>query len=400
MRYGLWIALAAITLVGGSVAARQGLPAPPRAGEDPSGYRLSIISFGATQPYVIGARSVILYGVVRNDGTAPQPASSVILRMYAVTGLDYVEGTTVIRLPALEPGATAQYRWKVQPTEPDAPLVAALALEQEGRLPRVLTLPMQHYARPPSALGAGGPLKPVATAVSGGAMGWLDNGRVRFRALRTDSHTGAAYLWARTPTGWRQALYASPLLEVRAAEGSQSPWWEMFKVQQISAQTQKGRASLRLSGTVGVRWLCTITVEARNGSSILEGRTVLTARRRLALSGLRLATLCFDGASGANQAGQLIGPVPVGSGVAMAVRRGGTTAGLTWPSKTLLGESSANPAGAPIGAEYTMFRPEYLPGGGVPTLEAGASLEIRWRLYALHPSATIRDALKVTLPDR
>ncbi len=389
----LAVALLALTL---DAPARQKLPPRPQAGEGDPGFSLVITSFAPTRAYAVGTNTVTLVGTVRNVGKAALPADTVLLRMFAVNGLEYVEGTTAIRLPAMEPGASNTYRWKVQPTAPDAPLVAALVLDRQGHVPQIRVLPIQHFARSPSPFGNGAPQKPEPTARAASSSGWLDNGKVRFRAVRTDSEVAGGFLWARTPGGWRQAGMVLPLAEVLSAEGAQDPWWEMLKAKRYTAASTPKRAVLGVSGPIGVRWRASVNLSVNAGSSVVDAELYLSPRRPMKLFGLRLARFYAGEGSFGATASETIGPEPIGTGLASAVRWGAVTTGMVWPGKSLFEGWTQALQATPDGAESSVIGVEYRTGSGPALLAEGATVKVRWRMFAFSPSGTVRDALKVS----
>jgi hypothetical protein len=366
------------------------------AAEGPPGYSLTIASFAATRVYAVGTGSITLVGTVRNAGTGALPPETVLLRMYALTGLDYLEGATTIRLPAMEPGASNTYRWKVQPTAPDAPLVAALVIERQGYVPQVRVLPIQHFAQNPTPFGNGTPAKPEATSKASTASGWLDNGLVRLRALQTDSEVAGAFLWCKTSGGWRQTGLALPLIETLSAEGAQDPWWEMLKAKRYTASSSPKRAVLGVAGPIGVRWRASVSFEVRAGSSIIDAEMSLSPRRTMKLYGLRLARFyAGEGSFGSNVSEEL-SLEPVGKGLASAVRWGTVTTGMTWPSRTPFEGWTQSLQPTPDGGEHRVIGVEFRSGRQPAELQPSATIKVRWRMYAFGASSSVRDALKVS----
>jgi hypothetical protein len=273
-----------------------------------------------------------------------------------------------------------------------------LTLEQADCLPQVRVLPIQHFENTPSAFGVGSPPKPVPWAAAAPASGWADNGKVRLRAVHTNSEAAAAFLWSKTPGGWRQVAFAAPMLEVMSAEGAQEPWWEVFKAKRYSAVMDKTSATLTVSGQIGVRWRCSVAYTVRSGSSVVDCAATLSPRHRMSLSGVRLSRMHMgDGSFGATISDE-IQPDPARPGGARAIRWGQITAGMTWPQELPLPGWRASALATPDGADHTLVAVEYKPTDVSATLEAGAILKLRWRVYALNPSSTVRDALKVVPP--
>lgn len=390
------LAVASLILVAAAAMALQKLPPRPQAGEGAPGFRLSLTSFAPTRAYATGLGTLTLVGTVRNEGAAALPAETVMLRMYALAGLEYLEGATTVRLPAMEPGTSNTYRWKVQPSAEDAPLVAALVLERQGHVPQIRVLPIQHFAQAPSAFGNGAPAKPEPTARASSSSGWLDNGKVRLRAVQTDSEVAGAFLWSKTPGGWRQTGVALPLAEVFSAEGAQDPWWELLKTKRFVATSSPKRATLSLSGLVGVRWRASVDLALNAGSSVVDASLTLSPRRPMKLFGLRASRFHAGEGSFGPSSSERIGPEPVGAGLASALRWGAITTGMTWPAAPPFDGWTQTLLPTPDGAGHTVIGVEYRSGPGPVLLEAGATVKLRWRIYAISPSAGVGDALKVS----
>lgn len=379
-----------------SVAGGQKLPPRPQAGEGEPGFGLTITSFASTRAYAVNTGSITLVGTVRNGGSAGLPPETVLLRMYALNGLEYLEGATTIRLPAIEPGASATYRWKVQPTSPDAPLVAALSLERPGHVPQIRVLPIQHFAQNPGSFGNGAPPKPEPSARASSTSGWLDNGKVRLRALHTDSEVAGGFLWTKANGGWRQVGLALPFVEVLSAESAQEPWWEMMKAKRYAASSSRNRAVLGISGPIGVRWRAEVGLSLNAGSSVVDAELRLSPRRRMSLYALRLARLYAGEGSFGAQASETLGPEPIGRGLASAIRWGTVTTGVMWPAQPPYPGWTQALLPTPDGAQYRVLGVEYRAGADPLQLPANATLSIRWRMYAISPSASVRDALRVS----
>lgn len=379
-------------------SANQDVPRTRNAAEGSEGYRLEIASFASTRAYAVGIQSIVLVGTVVNRGQGALPSDTVTLRMHAVNGLDYLEGTTIIRLPAMSPGASTTYRWKVQPIAPDAPLIAALTLERSGCLPEVRVLPIQHFSSPPAAFGTPAPPRPAPAALATGTTGWVDNGKVRARVVGTNSDTAALFLWAKANGTWRQTGLAMPLIELLSGEPAQEPWWEGFKVRRCSAAVTPTQATLTVSGQVGMRWRGSVVLGVRKDSSVVDVTATLTSRRTMLLHGVRTCRLHVGEGSFGSSASEVLDPTPVGSALTAAVRWGSLTTGMTYPAVGLLRDWLVAPAATPDGADYMLVGAEYRANATPVEVQPEGAIRLRWRLYTLSPSSSVRDALKVSLP--
>lgn len=393
----IW-ALAALCPALAPVLAFQTQPRRPWASEGEPGYKLEITSFTATRAYAVGTESITLVGSVRNVGTGTLPAETVILRMYAVTGLDYLEGATVIRLPAMEPGSTGTYRWRVQPTAPEVPLAAALVLERNDHLPVIRLLPIQHFPNAPGAFGTPGPAKPAPAAQASGLSGWIDNGKVRLRIVPTASQVPTGFLWCRTKGGWRQTAVALPLAELRSGEPYQEPWWEVFRASQWSASVTPARAVLTGSGQVGVRWRATLDLTLNAGSSVVDVRLTASPRRNMQLYGIRPTRLYAGDGSFGSAASETLDGSAVTGGVVSAVRWGEITTGALWRTEAPGSGWTYALQPSPDGALFRLLGLEILGGASPATLSAASSFQLRWRLFAVTPSVSVREALSIPPP--
>ncbi len=390
--------LSVVCLLGGAtVSAQRTAPRQPLAGEGSAGFKLELTSFGATRAYAVGVQTITLVGTVRNEGTAALPAETVTLRMYAIAGLDYLEGATIVRLPTLEPDATATYRWKVQPTSPDAPLVAALVLERQDCMPQIRLLAIQHFADSPGAFGSPGPAKPLPAARATTDTGWIENGFVRLKVVPTLSEMAAAFVWRKTPGGWRQVGVALPMIEVLSGEPYQEPWWEALKVKRCSARADSKEASLQIAGQIGVRWRATADCTIHAGSSVMDIRVTLAPRRRMLLHGLRTTRFLIGEGSFGAAASEVLEPSAMGLGIHQAVRWGDITTGVIWPARPPFGDWLQTQQPTPDGADYRVAGAEYRPGAKPLEMSVGSSITIRWRVYALSPSKSVKDCFKIRL---
>jgi len=371
------------------------LPLPDTGAQTPE---LLIESFGPARAYAVGTDSLFLVGTVRNVGKTPLPANTVTARLYNLAGLEYTVGDTAPKLPALEPNASVTYRWKVQPTGPEAALVASLALEGPGLPPTARVVAIPHFADPPSGDNAIVVKQP--TARTGRAETALENTKIRARFALTNANTPVLFLSARTAGGWRQAGVVLPLAEVLSGEGGQRPWWEVFKADEFQPANRKEEAALTIIGRIGLRWRATFDFTLRANSSALDVRLRLSPLRPIKLSGLRLGPfLAGEGSFGA-AVSETLPPEPSGPNVVTAVRWGEVTTGMLWPGAPPLPGWQSAPLPNVEGADYRVMGVEMLSSGPPTPLDPGALVEARARLFALTPSAAAADARRITLPAR
>lgn len=375
----------------------------PRTGQvlgktDPAAPKVKIESFGPTKAFVVGSENITLVGTIRNIGAAPLPADQIQARMSCLAGLDYAEGDTLPKLPALAPGGTTTYRWRVQPTSSSGPLVASLAVEARGGLPEAEIAPLQRFPQPLPAESANAVSQPRAQA--GDETGILENDKVRARIFVSDANVPALFLSAHTPTGWRKAGVSLPLAEVQSGESAQTPWWETFRADEIHAQNTRGEASLHLSGGFGLRWRATMIFTIRVGSSVVDARLLLSPLRPLKLAGVRFVPLyAGDSGFGALVSEELPFDIETKTRVS-AVRSGNMTVGGVWPGAPPLADWTTVSRPDITGADYHLIAAE-MRASGAPTELTPASLtDFRARLFALTPSLSVRDAFKVFLPTK
>lgn len=357
---------------------------------------LRIESFGPVRAYAVGTEGVLLTGTIRNVGQAPLPAGTVTARLYNLTGLDYAEGNTGPKLPALEPNASVTYRWKVQPTGPDVALVASLVLESPGQPPIARIAAIPHFAEPPPRDSASVAKAPTAQVVRGGAV--LENNRIRARFAISHANAPALFLSARTIGAWRQVGVVLPLAEVLSAEGGQRPWWEVFKGSEFQASTRPDVASLTLNGRVGVRWRATLDFTLQANSSVLDVRLRLAPLRPLKLSGLRLCPFFVGEGSFGAAATETLGPLDASPHTLAAVRWGEVTVGTLWTNAPLYPGWRTAPLPGIEGADYRLLGAEMASGSPFESLVAGESVAIRVRLFALTPSRSVEEARRVAPP--
>lgn len=381
--------------------------------------------FGPERGYVVGAESVTLLCIVRNVGTGPLPEKTLRLRCYAISGLDYTTGDTLPVLPAMARNQALAFRWRLAQSGDTGPFIAAVILENTGAtgsvekpqpgggvilvnetntprtaltvVPRLPSAPrMGDRVVPPS-----GP--PQATATRDDA--WISNDQFALRAVRADRAAPLLILSGREGASWRTLANGIPLARVFSGEDGQRLWWEPFRWEQARAQSDKVSALLTLNGTIGARWKATLTLTAIRDSAAINGRLRLTAGKTLRLAGIELPSLLVSPATAtsAKADGSPISltteePILPEDTRIVAARAGGITFGLTWPTATPFPgwHWSSLPGGNPellsvLGAQCLGD-----PRGELVT--SGSSIEITFRLFAVSPSDTLRDALRFLLP--
>jgi len=380
---GSWAAWSVLAL--GCAGAVGGLGvAAPRA-QRPA---LVIEAFTSARAYAVGTDAVTLVGTVRNVGDGLHPADAATGRVLPLAGLDFLEGDTLPRIPALGPGEAATFRWKLQPTSDSAPLIASFTVSQPGGRPLVRLTAVPHFPAPPERDPP--VVSPAPSARAGDDRGTVENSRIRARVQVTPADVPVLLLSCRTPAGWRTAGASVPLVEVHSAEGGQRPWWETLKVREIQAAAARDYATLSLAGEVGLRWRCRVELVAQSASSALDCRLSLAAARQVRLMGLRfLPFLAGEGGPGPRPAQQ--SPPSSAPGLA-AARWGDMTVGVLRPGEPPIpGWSVAALPGVP-GADYLFLAAEARAAEPGTPVAAGAAISWRSRLVALSPSASVEDA--------
>ncbi|HXG24612.1 MAG TPA: hypothetical protein VNJ09_08675, partial [Chthonomonadales bacterium] len=264
--------------------------------------QLHIESFAPARAYAVGTESVTMVAVIRNVGSTALPADTVTASIFCLSGLEYLEGIVSPKLPALEPGATATFKWRLKPISEEAPLVTALTLQVPEQLPVVRIVPIQHFATPPRGDSATVSKRPMAYA--GRGEGVIENDRVRARIVITGSNVLALFLSARTSGGWRQVGVSLPLAEILSAEGGQRPWWEVLRYNSIRTLNGEGIAVLSIRGGFGLRWRATLEVALRADTASLDLRLRLSPLRPLNLAGIRFLPLLAGEGSFGNAASE------------------------------------------------------------------------------------------------
>lgn len=364
--------------------------AQPDSDTLPETPQLQIESFAPSRAYAVGMDSVTMVAVIRNIGSTALLADTVTASIFCLSGLEYLEGIVSPKLPALEPGATATFKWRLKPISEEAPLVTALTLQIPGQSPIVRIVPIQHFTTPPRGDSATVSKRPVAYV--GRGEGVIENDRVRARIIITSSNVPVLFLSARTSGGWRQVGVSLPLAEVLSAEGGQRPWWEVLRYSSMRALNGEGIAALSLSGGFGVRWRTTLEVALRADTAALDLRLRLSPLRPLNLAGLRFLPLLAGEGSFGNAASELLAFTINEAGSTAAVRWGEITVGALWLGTPPLTTWQIGPMPAVSEVDYRLLGMEMQAAGAPTTLQPGKLIEIRGRLFALSPSKTVQDA--------
>lgn len=372
-------------------------PAPQDAAKPATqsdGPRLVIESFAPASAYAVGTEAVTLVGTVRNVGRQASPADAYIARVSTLTGLEYTEGDTRPKVPALEPNATATFRWKLAPATSDSPLVASLSIEGGGGIPESRVLSIQHFSDPPPSESAAAAKEATARA---GRLPTLENATLRVRVVSSEAGVPALIVSSHAPTGWRRVGTTLPIASVLSAEGGQRPWWEVFRVESVRSSVTKGAASLTLTGGFGLRWRGTVVLSLRTGSSVLDTRLLLAPLKPMKLASVRFMPLYVgDGSFGATAA-ETLAPEP-GAESSAAVRWGEITVGTNWLDQPTAGSWIAAPLVNPEGADYRLLGAEWQTDGPPLFLNSAGLVEWRARVFALNPSASVADARNIPLP--
>lgn len=389
-----WLTLPA-ALVAGTIVCPQDTVTGREPVAQPDRPRLVIESFGSASAYAVGSQSIMLVGTIRNTGREASPAGTYTARIYALAGLDYTEGDTMPKVPALEPNATATFRWRLMPSSADSPLVASLALELPGRMPESRVAAIQHFTESPPAESAG--FSKAATARANHSSALLENAGVRVRVFTSDANVPVLIMSSRTSTGWRRVGATLPLAEVMSAEGGQRPWWEVFRAESTRASVMKGTASLVLTGGFGIRWRGTVILTLRTDSSVVDARLLLAPQKTVKLSAVRFLPFYVGDGSFGSAAAEALSP-EAAMGPISAVRWGAITVGTTWREEATNGEWRATPLQSPDGTDYRLLGAEWQPNGPPPVLSQASLVEWRTRLFALTPSVSVTDARRVARP--
>lgn len=397
--------------------------------------------FGPAHGYTVGTADVEMLCVVRNVGSIPLPDRQLRLRCYVLAGLDYTTGETAPFLPALAPNQAVAFRWRLTPSENSGPMVVAALVKDAGA-----TLPAPGSIGIPGNTGGKGPhttvfdaLEAAAQEANGtslaasraflavvprlnaepswggvptlsqpgawirGTQAGIGNDRVVVRFVPAQGGVPLLLLAAKVGNGWQTVATGVPLLRMRAGEDGQLPWWETFRWKTSRIHTEKDAAWLTLEGTLGERWRAEMTLEARRDTCVLNGRLRLTSQKMLRLFGVQLPRLLAAASTGLPSVANGMAfpvvnrdsPLPADARLAADLQKR-VVFGLTWPSEAplpgfrwnRLPSSSITPV---LGAQWESEERGEL-------VSRGATLEFPFRLFALTPSDTVRDAARFILP--
>jgi hypothetical protein len=368
----------------------------------------------------VGHNDVILLCVVRNVSTVPLPEKMLRVHCYPVAGLDYTDGDMTPLVPPLAPNQAVAFRWRLSSTESHQALIAAAQLEnvgqpaainmrQNGQSPITLAVVPRFDASPHfGAAIAGAELAPQAGVARGEA--WLASNRVALRFLSSDRDEPLLLLAAKAGLLWHMVAMGLPLARVRSAEDGQTPWWETLRWRNARATADKDQATLTLYGNIGSRWGVQLRFDAHRDTGAIDGRLRLTARRTMRCYAVQLPRLLVTESDPGTVGGHADGspsllpdlevsPLPEDARVA-AAHQSGITFGLTWPLNPPLAGWTWTRISAPIGTSPTLSA-ECGVAEGTETGEVvlpGATLEFPFKLFALGPSDTVRDALRFIAP--
>jgi hypothetical protein len=359
---------------------------------------LRIESLTSTQGFAVGIDAVTIVATVRNTDSRPVAAEAFKGRLFALSGFDYVSGDTGPSVPALAPGGSISFQWRLRPLSEDSPLVVSFAVDTPGSKPivKVSAIPHLSAAPPPESASV---LKDASARI-GASESILENSRVRARVLTAESGAPIVLLSVKTKGGWRRVGSCVSLADIMSAEGGQLAWWEVFKADDILTAVGKGEASLILSGTVGVRWRGTVVLSLFAESGVIDVDLRIAPIRPIRLFGLRLAPfLVGDGSFGA-VAGAVLAPSQSGPNLLYAVRWGELTVGAIHHSASPFPSMSTDLIPALAGVDYRIIGVECIAPSLPAYIEPGALINVRARIFALSPSTTVKDALKVSLPGK
>ena len=358
---------------------------------------LVIESFRAARAYAAGMDPFTLVGTIRNVGKGPLTADSARARMVTLAGLEYVSGDTLPKLPELAPGAAATFRWQVSPSRAEGPLVASLVvqLREEAPIVRVFAVPRLDAER----ITESASVARTPSASSGSGISVVENDRIRARLLSDISRDPVLLLSVRTAGGWRQVGAAVPLVEVEAAEPGQNRWWEQLNVEEVRTSSGPNEASLTLTGRVGLKWKGALELTIRAGSSVLDGHLRLTALRTVIPSGLRfLPLLAGEGSFGAAVT-EALEPSSGGPAIHQAVRWGEITVGTVRRAELPVNGWQAGNMPNVESADFRLLGTEWRAVDTPSRVEPGGSIRLRGRVFALYPSAGVRNAFSVGAPE-
>lgn len=256
---------------------------------------LQIVGFVPVKPFAVGMNNIALAGVLRNNGTVPVSVNQFIARVFTLAGLVYANADNISNVPQLNPGAEASFQWTVQPTSMQGPLVAAMAIQGNNYIPQAKVIPIYHFSDYP--YHNNGNIVNGPKAVADENEGVIENQRMRVAVLMTDTSVGSLFLSCREGMGWRMIGVSLPIAATLSGEGSQIPWWEVFRINDMKVRNSKQFATLILNGVIGLRWGATVTFSLQDNSPLLRVNLRLTPLKPMNLSGVRLCDLMAGNSS-------------------------------------------------------------------------------------------------------
>jgi hypothetical protein len=418
---------------GNAAAQPNARPGTAQAVQVPAAPDIHIEFFGAERGYAAGMENVTLLCVVRNAGTAPLPENTLQLRLFPAAGLDYTSGETMPSLPALAPNQAVAFRWRLAPAAGKGPLVADLLLQgipsslptaapsaTNGGSSAVSSTPtvplpaprvvMTVVPRLPVAPTLGRPTTPpdaAPLAEADAGQGWVGNDRVGARVIAAEGRVPILLLAGREGPNWVATAQGISLAQTRSGEEGQNPWWETFRWRTTRLQHDPDSATLTLEGTVGARWRAELILTAQRDSSVLNGRLRLTALRPMRLYNVQIPILLAAGETAESTPPRAEGsalpvaadaPILPDNARVLATRTHGITFGLAWPSMLPLPGWRANVLPAGDGDRLHVLGVRYEGDERGELISSKTTVEFAFRLFALSPSDTVRDALRFLMP--
>jgi len=356
------------------------------------GPNLEIESLVPTQVWATSTADLVIAGTLRNRGSEVLPPGAGRIRFFALSGLDYVSGDTSPKLPALSPGQSVTFVWRVRPVSSDARLAVALSLEQPNAPPTIRMIAIPHLQNPVTE-------DPVLVANAcrarvNGLDATVENDRVRLRLLGGS----LAVVSCRSGGGWRLVGAVFPLIRCVSAERGEVPWCETFQPETASTFTTKDTAGLLLRGSIGTKWRATLRFAVRKGSSAIDEHLWLAAQKTLEVQSICFSPFHAGAGSFGMAASEAIPCSASGSNMVAACRWGEITCGIVIQGNPPIQGWQSKPLDPVPGAEYRTMGNRW-DAVNAPTMVPRAGLvEISARLFALQPSTTVQDAMKVSLP--
>ncbi len=373
---------------------------------------LHIDYFGAEHGYTVGRAGVGILCVVHNVGAVPLLEKTLRLNCYTLAGLDYTTGETRPPIPALKPGQSAAFRWRLDPSAASGPLVAGVVVESIAAganpvfTPSVTVAVIPRFRIGPRDWEESKSQSTTPWASAEGLSARVGNDRVIARVKAAEGGQPVLFLAGREGNAWREVAAATPLALVRSGEEGQTPWWETFRWQSASVSNSKDSAELTLSGTVGDRWKAEFVIEARRATGVLNAHLRLAPRRALRLYGVQYPRLLGETDPKAT------GSLPDDRGLLLtganeffsdseriaAQHLRSLTYGIAWPSGFSLPgwQSHGLPTGDVDYRPVMGARAEVEERGEI--IVPGQAVQFPMRIFSLGPSDTVRDALRAVMP--